>query len=1281
MKRKNVMQKLAFGILAIFLFLGQTTLVKGQTSCTPPMCFCYFYNVTNTMDSGPGSLRQAILDANSDNTGGEIMFFFGVQDTIQLFSPLPQITADSIIFENFGSPLYIDGSNFIQGPPFYFSATNSCYDPNNLFFINFTSANLTVVNTSDAGGGSLRRAMQHAEQTPIKDYIDFNIPGQAPHVIAPQSYLPFIYNPIRVDGTTQPANGYTGNAPKIEMDGSATGFVNGFEVISTSNCDFYGLYMHSFSLNAILIYGTNPSNHTIGSVSKPNVLSGNGYGINVVGGNNIVVEGNYLGIDTSGTATLSNSDGVNIDNSTNVTIRQNVISGNDIGIAAGNTDDIDITGNLIGTDITGTAALSNTIAGIRLWSGNTNVVIGGITAGDRNIISGNNSTASGIYTTSPASIIGNFIGTDITGALPLGNSVGVRVDDPGVIIGGSTAAEGNIISGNGTGILALFRAQIYGNYVGTDLSGTAAVANGIGIELTGVADTSLVGGAGGMRNIISGNTTGLQVSGGPDGVEIKNNFIGTDPTGTSALPNTTGIFLSNNVWGTIVGGSVADRNIIAGNTGYGLRNNQAPQSVISHNYIGVDVNGTNYLPNNHGMHVEWSHDVQVSDNKIAGNNNDGIQVWYANTSVIYNNEITDNGGDGIDVGGDVTTNGINNQITQNSIYNNGGKGIDLNYSDTDIGNAGYPIPIISGATTDSIWGFANAADNVELFYSESINANPQGKTYIATVTTDGAGNWVYIGTLSLPDSITATATSTSLNTSEFSLQPPPALVLNFTSTNATCDNSCDGMASVMPTGGASPYTFAWYTDCAGSNLFDTTPTIINLCPGVYFVQVTDNNGLIKDTCVVITSPPPVAPPVAGDTSSCFGTPTPDLLATGTNVLWYSDAGLTTLVGTGNTFSTGQTAVGTYTYYVTQSVNGCESPPTIVTLTITACSNIWPGDINDDGTANNFDFLYMGFAYDSTGTARSNPQIDWNPYPSMDWGHTFSNGVNYKHADCDGNGIVQLMDSIAIVQNYDSLHAAVPPVLDSSDIFDPLLYIVMPADSIPVGDTLRADIYLGESPNQLTDLHGIAFSIGYQQNVVDSGNVWVEFPISFMGTPDIDLVTFYHDNWNDSVVDIALTRFDRNPVGGFGPIAQMVIVMPDDISGMNGNQNRSLSFDTLILTISDIVALDGNQTPFPIRHRSDSILVHDNTTETVNLMLDESRVEVFPNPADEWLNVSWGELSIQRMKLMNAEGKLVLEHLNIMNTSTRIQVDHLPTGMYFLHIETPEGILMKKVQIN
>ncbi len=82
--------------------------------------------------------------------------------------------------------------------------------------------------------------------------------------------------------------------------------------------------------------------------------------------------------------------------------------------------------------------------------------------------------------------------------------------------------------------------------------------------------------------------------------------------------------------------------------------------------------------------------------------------------------------------------------------------------------------------------------------------------------------------------------------------------------------------------------------------------------------------------IIVTAIP--SAPAASDTECCI-TNIADLEATGTNLQWYSDPALTNLVGTGTPFATGETTAGVYTYYVTQTVNGCESTATTVSLTI------------------------------------------------------------------------------------------------------------------------------------------------------------------------------------------------------------------------------------------------------------------------------------------------------------------------------------------------------------
>jgi len=152
-----------------------------------------------------------------------------------------------------------------------------------------------------------------------------------------------------------------------------------------------------------------------------------------------------------------------------------------------------------------------------------------------------------------------------------------------------------------------------------------------------------------------------------------------------------------------------------------------------------------------------------------------------------------------------------------------------------------------------------------------------------------------------------------------------------------CAGSVEPYLINPPTTGS---TYQWSITGGGTIINGSTTDNITvnwgLTPGVYVISVieTDANGCVglPVTVDVTVNPLPTAT-IATSQTACFGSTIPDLTAIGSNVTWYSDAALTTQVGTGNNFATGQTAVGFYTYYVTESLNGCEGPSIPVTLQI------------------------------------------------------------------------------------------------------------------------------------------------------------------------------------------------------------------------------------------------------------------------------------------------------------------------------------------------------------
>lgn len=365
-----------------------------------------------------------------------------------------------------------------------------------------------------------------------------------------------------------------------------------------------------------------------------------------------------------------------------------------------------------------------------------------------------NQTFNGIvlYTGGGNSVIGNYIGTDISGTQKLGNTTfGIEMSnegDVGVfennIIGGTTAAERNVISGNdNSGFLIKHHTttnnKIIGNYIGVDVTGETALGNGqAGIQIEYGATGNIIGGTTmAERNIISSNSASgilLQIGADSGAVvahsnTIIGNYIGTNKDGDTALGNELG------------GIQIAD----------GSSNNKIGSSILS------------------------------GGNLIAHNNGSGVMVFSGSGNTISANSIHSNYDLGIDLGSDGPT--------------------DNDYQDPDDGpNSLQNYPVLASAMLGEslvVEGTLNSAPNADFFlefYSSSpdvIAEEAEGQSYIGTtrVRTDANGDASFSASFS-PDVskghlITATATDIGGNTSEFG---HPAVEVRESVVVSTCDD-------------------------------------------------------------------------------------------------------------------------------------------------------------------------------------------------------------------------------------------------------------------------------------------------------------------------------------------------------------------------------------------------------------------------------------------------------------------------------------------------------------
>ena len=310
------------------------------------------------------------------------------------------------------------------------------------------------------------------------------------------------------------------------------------------------------------------------------------------GGDDWIAQGNYVGVAADGVTAIGNSTpgaagALSIDNVDNFLLggdelsEMNIISGNaSMGVAPADTTNLRITGNRIGTDWSGTAALPNGDAGI-LQSGGTDTVIGG-PGGESNLISNNRNHGIGVDSSTGTSIRGNTIGLAIDGSTAMGNDQqGISVSDgsSSVTIGGTTPDSGNLISANAASGIAILEASdvvILGNRIGTDTTGLLGRPNQIfGLNVGSNATDIQVGNSTSAgANSVSGNGVAniglIGLFSTPTDIRIQGNVIGPNGDGevdpALTQPNAIGVFVLGEVGEALIGGTApGDGNHIAGN--------------------------------------------------------------------------------------------------------------------------------------------------------------------------------------------------------------------------------------------------------------------------------------------------------------------------------------------------------------------------------------------------------------------------------------------------------------------------------------------------------------------------------------------------------------------------------------------------------------------------------------------------------------------------------------------------------------------------------------------
>lgn len=309
-------------------------------------------------------------------------------------------------------------------------------------------------------------------------------------------------------------------------------------------------------------------------------------------------------------------------------------------------------------------------------------------------------------------------------------------------------------------------------------------------------------------------------------------------------------------------------------------------------------------------------------------------------------------------------------------------------------------------------------------------------------------------------------------------------------------------------------------------------------------------------------------------------------------------------------------------------------------------SVWPGDINLDNLVSNLDILNLGVAYGEVGPIRPDMTTDWEALQSEDWLRFFGRGQNYKHSDCNGDGLIDENDLGVMDENYGLFHDNIidfPQELPPPN--SPRIFIEYPDPStITPGTPFTGRIILGEEANPVFNLYGIAFSMRYDKEKLRILNI--QYPPGWYGEAGDDVLTIDKTFDDVGVAHIGLTRINQENVSGHGAMVEFIGIIDDIVGRVSG----------IDIEIDDVVAISKEEFNVPIEG---SINEWDLTSSTIDL--PKGSLTVFPNPTTDkiFFDVKGG-YEIEEIEILGTNGTVLQ---SLIPKAKSLTLDQFAPGMY------------------
>ncbi len=322
-----------------------------------------------------------------------------------------------------------------------------------------------------------------------------------------------------------------------------------------------------------------------------------------------------------------------------------------------------------------------------------------------------------------------------------------------------------------------------------------------------------------------------------------------------------------------------------------------------------------------------------------------------------------------------------------------------------------------------------------------------------------------------------------------------------------------------------------------------------------------------------------------------------------------------------------------------------------------CNLVYPGDANYDGIANNNDLLEIGLGFGMNGTSRSNVSNSWQGYLSSPWGtDTVSTGHNLKHADCNGDGVINSDDTLAINLNYGLTHtlriANQNHITTTGDI-----YFGSAQTIYGTNQNVAIDVYLGESTTPLNNFYGAVFTIDYNDNtLIQSGSMTFSIDDNtWVGSINTDAIRIIKTMEASETIDGAICRTNHTNTNGFGKIGTLRFTSASTDGSFSVSASNAYYIDN-----------EGSQTPLTSATYSVAI----SSSVSIQNYSSTSNISIYPNPNNGSFTINnLNPKEEYQLEVKDVLGRTVYaDALKNVGTNTSIKLNHAP-GIYWLQLSS------------